>query len=81
MGKLAFWQAGQRQTVELDGEDISRVVRSVSIDAEAGGLPTVRLELAVFELETASGETKIHLGSGTEDLLKRLGWTPPKETP
>lgn len=79
MATFAFRQSAGLQTVELDGEDISRAVRSVGIDAEAGGLPAIRLELAVFELETAVGESEIHLAPGTEDLLKRLGWTPPEE--
>lgn len=80
MPKLIFHQGAGRydQKVELDGADISRLVRSVSIDAEAGVIPSVRLELAVFEVESVA-EGKIHIASGTEDLLVRLGWTPPAE--
>ncbi len=79
MATLAVKQSGARQTVELDGDDISRNVRAISLDIEAGQLPTVRVDLAVFELETDTGETKIHLAPGTADLLVRLGWTPPTE--
>lgn len=81
MPKLIFHQGVGRsdQVVTLDGDDISRLVRSVSIDAEAGHIPSVRLELAVFEIESAAEGTKVHIASGTEDLLVRLGWTPPAE--
>ena len=78
--KLTYRQSSPvRQEVELDGKDISHLVRSVSIDAEAGHFPTVRLELAVFEMEFATGETRIHVAPGTADLLVDLGWTPPAE--
>ena len=78
MRKLKYTQTNTvDQRVELEGEDISRLVRSVSIEAEAGHLPTVTLELAVFEIETAAGDAKIHLAQGTAELLERFGWTPP----
>lgn len=78
--KLTFRQDGPvNQTVELDGEDISRYVRSFSIDAEAGHLPEISLDLLVFELEAETSDTKIHLAPETAGILVRLGWTPPRE--
>lgn len=80
MPKFTFHQGPGRydQKVTLDGEDISRFVRAVSIDADVSNAPSVRLDLAVFEIESAT-EAKIHIAPGTEDLLARLGWTPPVE--
>ena len=80
MGKrLKFTQEGRKQTVELDGEDISSAIRSMTLDVEAAQPPTVHLNLVVFEIETDLGETRIHITDSTVDLLKRLGWTPPAE--
>lgn len=80
MPKLTFHQGPGRydQKVTLDGEDISHLVRAISIDTAAGDPSSVTLELAVSEIETAA-ETKIRIAAGTEDLLVRLGWTPPVE--
>ncbi len=77
--KLIFRQTdAYKQSIELNGEDISRYVRSFSIDAEPGRLPEIRLDLAVFEVETDTSDAKIHLAPGTADLLVQLGWTPPR---
>ena len=79
MSSLVIRQSGAVQTVELDGEDISNSVTSLSLDMEAGNLPRVQLDLAVFELETQAGDAQIQIAAGVEDLLKRFGWTPPTE--
>lgn len=78
--QFTYRQDGLQQFVELDGEDISRLVRSVSFDVGVHEIPAVRLELAVFEFESVSGQTEIHIADGTADLLKKLGWTPPEES-
>lgn len=85
MAKLSFHQGPGRydQVVKLDGEDISKAIRSLSINAEAGQIPEVELQLAVFEIEVGGppelgmAETKIRIFDETVELLKRLGWTPP----
>lgn len=77
--KLTFTQNGRQQKVHLDGEEISSAIKAISIEAEACQVPVVRLDLAVFEIETDTDEVKIHITDSTVDLLKRLGWTPPAE--
>lgn len=79
--KFTFRQTDQKPlgSVELDGEDISRLVRSISLDSEAGHLPEVTLDLMVVEVETVTDETRVHMAPGTAELLVRLGWSPPEE--
>ena len=78
--KLTYRQTNPvKQEVELDGVDISRLVRSVSIEAEAAHVPTVTLELAVFEMHSEIAAARIYVAPGTAELLVELGWTPPAE--
>lgn len=81
MSKLSFHQGTSLsdQVVKLDGEDISKQVRSLSITATAGQLPAVVLDLLVFEIdsEAEEGVSEIQVTQGTADLLLRFGWTPP----
>lgn len=65
--------------VELDGADISAVVRGVTIDLRAGDIPRATLDVLVTELNSSSGEVVVDLPAGSHELLVRLGWTPPPE--
>jgi hypothetical protein len=78
--KLAFRQNGLRQVLELDGENISTGIRSVTFTADAGDVPQVTLELVVFELDADTDNARIHVGEESALLLKKLGWTPPEES-
>lgn len=81
MSKLTFHQGVGRgdQVVTLDGEDISKQVRSVSITADAGQPPGVVLELLVHEVdsEIEQGVSEIRVPQATADLLSRFGWIAP----
>lgn len=81
MSKLSFHQGAipGQQVVKLDGKSISDQVRSISITAKPGELPTVVLDLLVFEIESdlEEGVSQIQVTQGTADLLQRYGWTPP----
>lgn len=66
--------------VEVDGHDISKAVRSVIIELEAGNRPRVELDVAaffvdVFELE----DPRILISGDVSAALVRLGWTPPAD--
>lgn len=81
MSKLSFHQGPGRyeQVVKLDGEDISSAIRGLSFTVDAGDLPTVDLQLAVFEIEADGGfEARVHIAEETVELLKRLGWASPE---
>ena len=81
MSKLTFHQGVSRndQVVTLDGENISKQVRSISITAGVGQLPSVVLELLVLEVdsELEEGVTEIRVPQATADLLSRFGWIAP----
>ncbi|MER6515083.1 hypothetical protein [Nonomuraea sp. NPDC001636] len=62
-------------SITVDGVPL-RGVRSLSLDAEVGERPILRLELAVHELSTVA-ETVIHVPDDTAATLVALGWTPP----
>lgn len=82
MAKLSFHQGPglYEQNVKLDGEDISKAVRSLSFKVTAGEVPEVSLQLAAFEIEADGGsEARIHVTEETVELLKRFGWHPPVE--
>ena len=74
--KIATTSPVGRATIELDGEQIQHGVRGVAVRLEVGELNQATLELVAPEVE-AEGEFQIMLPEETQDLLKRLGWTPP----
>lgn len=65
-------------TVEVDGNDISRTVRGLTLTTEAGHLPRLVLDLLVFTSE-ADGEAQVHIPADTAATLVALGWTPPDD--
>lgn len=73
--------AGQG-TVELDGTDIARSVRSVEFRADSMGDIETTLGLCVDEIEitqlgSAEAEVLVNLPDSVIDALIQLGWTPP----
>lgn len=68
------------QSVELDGVDISRVVRSTEISGGAGELPQLTLTLNIEgSITTELTGGVVNLSPETEALLTQLGWKPPEE--
>ena len=66
--------------VELDGQQIQNGLQALSLDL-AGGEPnraTLDLRAPTVEFD---GQVEVHLPEEARALLKRLGWTPPEETP
>lgn len=75
--KLELVSAGRNGTINLDGQDISKYVSAVTVDARAGHHTSVTLDLAPLLVNLKADEVKVTLPTELEDLLERLGWTPP----
>lgn len=74
--------SGARHAVCIDGHDISRAVRGLTVSMSAGCLPEVTLDLAIFEAEEiVLGEAHIVVTEPAVELLEQLGWTRPEEIP
>lgn len=66
------------QTIHLDGEDISKTVAAVNIQAAAGKPPRVTVDFAINGCVTTEGKTEVYMSLATSNLLRRAGWTPPE---
>ena len=68
--------------VDIDGQDISHVTRSITVHQDADGerMPLVVMELVITDLTKveANGAT-VEVGPDTRAALLALGWTPPVE--
>ena len=58
--------------VELDGHDVSNALRGLTLEINAGDMPTATLRVVAEEV-------RAYLPDATKELLVRLGWTPPTE--
>lgn len=63
-------------TVLVDGQPVQDLVVGITMLALPGKGPRVVLELAAA-VRLRSDVGAVELGTDTEELLKRLGWTPP----
>lgn len=68
-----------RESVVVDGVDISSLVTGVGIEARVGKLPVVTLTLLIHDKTPLGSEWRaaVRIDDATRDLLVRLGWTPP----
>ncbi|HKX69886.1 MAG TPA: hypothetical protein VJM75_01605 [Acidimicrobiales bacterium] len=64
--------------VEVDGQDISRTVRGLTLSAEVNHLPRLILDLRLFTSEV-EGQAQVHIPADTAATLVALGWTPPDD--
>lgn len=75
--------AGPYETkVELDGQDISRALRGITIRCEAAHRPSVDLDLKLDAIEVARLAVRdpdfiVSMSDDVRDALIALGWTPP----
>jgi len=67
---------GPSGRIELDGQDISKHVRAVDLKTEAGHFAEVTLFLTPL-LVTAEADAVIKIPAEVEEILEKLGWTPP----
>ncbi|MEU6709989.1 hypothetical protein ABZ897_00805 [Nonomuraea sp. NPDC046802] len=80
--KLTLTAGSYDAKVELDGHDLSRALRGITIRCEAGHRPSVDLDLKVDAIEVtqlAVRDPQILLAMPDEAkaALIALGWTPP----
>ncbi|MFD3777343.1 hypothetical protein [Streptomyces sp. NPDC058612] len=64
-------------TVELDGQDVSHLVRGFELTQEVGHRPQLTLDLSVHQVIT-HGRATILMAEETKDLLVSFGWVPPE---
>lgn len=71
---------GRASTVEIDGHDLANGIRSLRLDADAGSLPELHIDLAVIDVtEVESEQTRVVVPEATAEALRALGWTPPEQ--
>jgi hypothetical protein len=68
------------QSVHLDGEDISNSVARVDVQCIAGSLPRITVDFALASNVTVEGKTEVFMSLATTNLLRRAGWTPPRDS-
>jgi len=67
-------------SIEINGTDVSRAVRGLTLTMKVGRLPTVVLEVPVLQgLSAEAGEVDVRIPDETRELLLKLGWTAPEE--
>lgn len=76
--KVVLAEAGGKgSTVEVDGHDITGLVRAVTVVGRAGDVTVVQLELAQV---TVQGDVtgRVEVDASTRDFLLTLGWVAPE---
>lgn len=68
-------------TIRLDGIEIQNVLRRVRLDMQLGEIATAELEVVAWETtEVATDSVRVVVADESQDLLIKLGWTPPEAT-
>lgn len=65
--------------IEVGGHRIENGIRALTIEAFAGSIPQIRLELGAAELIDIEGDVRLVMTGAVEKALIALGWTPPAE--
>lgn len=69
---------GDHASVVIDGIEVNRSIRSLSVNMEPDSLPRVTVDLLVHEVfEIGAKDGILVIDSSTADLLERHGWTAP----
>jgi hypothetical protein len=64
--------------ITVDGIEITHLVREFNLNINVHQPPSIVIELQVMDDLRLSGESQLYMASGTVDLLKEWGWTPPE---
>ncbi|MGW1221317.1 hypothetical protein ACWD6O_34635 [Streptomyces californicus] len=70
--------SGAEGTVLLDGQDVSRCVRSLTLTGDVRTGTALELGLVLEEVQH-DGQTQVYLPARVAELLTTLGWTPPAD--
>jgi hypothetical protein len=65
--------------VELDGTDITKLTTGVTVSYAVGQIPSVELDVLVFEATSDAGLAEIRIPEDTRALLMKFGWSPPTD--
>ncbi|WP_405549703.1 hypothetical protein [Streptomyces microflavus] len=65
-------------TILVDGQDISRCVRSLTLTGDVRTGTRLELGLVLGEVQH-EGQTQVYLPARVAELLTALGWTPPAD--
>jgi len=70
-----------QESIKIDGQEISRYVCGLTLDAEAGRTPQLRLAIPIRNGVTATGaadpEVDLDIPPAVAELLIRAGWKAP----
>jgi hypothetical protein len=64
-------------SLTVDGHDISRITRGLSLDLSAWDPHQLTVRLAGFPVQSLLNDVHVKVDQETHDFLVRLGWTPP----
>lgn len=79
-GHLSITQReGIFHNVELNGQDISRALKGLTVTLRADAVPSVTLNVLVEKMVSDFFEADLYIPQATRDLLAQFGWTPPEE--
>lgn len=79
IAKISTSENPHHTQIEVDGYRIEGAVRAFTVNAEAGSVPQIQLELAVLSDLSITGEVNVYLTDEVRKALVVLGWTPPPE--
>lgn len=74
---LELGPIGHKSKIELDGQDISKHVRSITLTATAGEFTKVSLDLTPVHVHVQADQIQAEVSAELEDILEALGWTSP----
>ncbi|PRX95592.1 hypothetical protein [Allonocardiopsis opalescens] len=65
--------------ITIDGAEVPRdIISGLALTAEPGDAPRLTLDVLALDLAEIEGTADVHLPDATQELLVRLGWTPPE---
>lgn len=76
IGKVRF-QTGEKNSLELDGVDISHSITGFGVEFDVDQFPRVRLDVAGTCVELDLEDAEVLVNEAARDVLIQLGWTPP----
>jgi hypothetical protein len=76
---IAISRNGQCTAITIDGHDITKAARGVTIHSQVNQIATIVVDMPVIETTRVSGEAKLIIDPAVRETLIRWGWTPPAD--